>query len=109
MSQTLELKDVAPYRVTDASALIKPARIGEDKNPKVPARSSTSRPFLKHALRALQFVILPLTVLAVWWFASSREILPANILPSPPQSSPQPEIFGPTATSPPTSASVSGA
>ena len=83
MSQTLELKDVAPYRVTDAGALLKPSRIGEDKNPKSPSRSSQPRPFLKHVVRVLQFTILPLAVLAAWWFASAQEILPANILPSP--------------------------
>jgi len=83
MSQALELKEVAPFRVTDAGTLIKPVRIGEDKNPKVPSRTPAPRLFLKNALRVLQLVILPLTVLAAWWFASAQEILPANILPSP--------------------------
>jgi sulfonate transport system permease protein len=32
---------------------------------------------------ALQFAIFPLSVLALWWFVSAREMLPANILPGP--------------------------
>jgi sulfonate transport system permease protein len=37
----------------------------------------------RQSLLALQFAIFPLSVLALWWFVSSREILPANILPCP--------------------------
>lgn len=36
-----------------------------------------------HGLIAFQFAVFPLAVLALWWFASSREILPTNILPGP--------------------------
>jgi sulfonate transport system permease protein len=32
---------------------------------------------------ALQFAVFPLSVLALWWFVSEREMLPANILPGP--------------------------
>jgi len=32
---------------------------------------------------AAQFAAFPLFVLALWWFVSAREILPANILPGP--------------------------
>jgi sulfonate transport system permease protein len=48
-------------------------------------------PFSPAGLRAarrqwmvgLQFAVFPLAVLALWWCVSSRELLPANILPAP--------------------------
>lgn len=37
----------------------------------------------RRGMLAFQFALFPLCVLALWWFVSSREILPANILPGP--------------------------
>lgn len=37
----------------------------------------------RRAVVAFQFAVFPLCVLGLWWFVSTREILPANILPGP--------------------------
>lgn len=41
------------------------------------------RELRRRGMIVLQFSIFPLLLLGLWWFVSSREILPTNILPTP--------------------------
>lgn len=50
---------------------------------RLPAWCSTAAELRRRGMVALQFAVFPSFVLALWWFISAREILPANILPGP--------------------------